>query len=59
MRRPRWARPGSWSVARQLLVLQAAIVGLLVAAGCLGYGMSHRGEVNEQAKPEATVGSTR
>ncbi|CND54435.1 signal transduction histidine kinase regulating citrate/malate metabolism [Mycobacterium tuberculosis] len=33
MRRPRWAVPGNWSVARQLLVLQAAVVGLLVAAG--------------------------
>ncbi|WP_235036793.1 sensor histidine kinase [Actinomadura sp. K4S16] len=31
--RPRWAAPGRWSLARQLLVLQAAIVGLLVAAG--------------------------
>ncbi|WP_240809700.1 sensor histidine kinase [Actinomadura sp. WMMA1423] len=31
--RPRWAVPGRWSLARQLLVLQAAIVGLLVAAG--------------------------
>lgn len=30
--RPRWAAPGRWSLARQLLVLQAAIVGLLVAA---------------------------
>ncbi|NKZ06643.1 sensor histidine kinase [Actinomadura latina] len=35
MRRPRWAVPGNWSVARQLLVLQAAIVGLLVAAGAV------------------------
>ncbi|MFE9106145.1 sensor histidine kinase [Actinomadura geliboluensis] len=35
MRRPRWAAPGDWSVARQLLVLQAAIVGLLVAAGAV------------------------
>ncbi|XRQ05024.1 ATP-binding protein [Actinomadura welshii] len=33
MRRPAWTVPGRWSVARQLLVLQAAIVGLLVAAG--------------------------
>ena len=33
MRRPEWAIPGRWSLARQLLVLQAAIVGLLVAAG--------------------------
>ncbi|GAA0579110.1 sensor histidine kinase [Actinomadura livida] len=33
MRRPEWTIPGRWSVARQLLVLQAAIVGLLVAAG--------------------------
>ncbi|MEV3922503.1 sensor histidine kinase [Actinomadura coerulea] len=31
--RPRWAAPGRWSLARQLLVLQAAVVGLLVAAG--------------------------
>ncbi|GAA1777397.1 sensor histidine kinase [Actinomadura chokoriensis] len=35
MRRPRWAVPGNWSVARQLLVLQAAVVGLLVAAGAV------------------------
>ncbi|MEO3829266.1 ATP-binding protein [Actinomadura sp. B10D3] len=35
MRRPRWAMPGRWSLARQLLVLQAAIVGLLVAAGAI------------------------
>jgi sensor histidine kinase regulating citrate/malate metabolism len=35
MRRPRWAAPGNWSVARQLLALQAAIVGLLVAAGAV------------------------
>ncbi|MFA1550646.1 sensor histidine kinase [Actinomadura chokoriensis] len=35
MGRPRWAVPGNWSVARQLLVLQAAIVGLLVAAGAV------------------------
>ncbi|MFG2090870.1 MULTISPECIES: ATP-binding protein [unclassified Spirillospora] len=33
MRRPGWTVPGNWSLARQLLVLQAAIVGLLVAAG--------------------------
>ncbi|MFI0479279.1 ATP-binding protein [Actinomadura sp. 9N215] len=33
MRRPGWTAPGRWSLARQLLVLQAAIVGLLVAAG--------------------------
>ncbi|MGP4022210.1 sensor histidine kinase [Actinomadura sp. 3N407] len=33
MRRPGWTIPGRWSLARQLLVLQAAIVGLLVAAG--------------------------
>lgn len=33
MRRPPWTIPGRWSLARQLLVLQAAIVGLLVAAG--------------------------
>ncbi|TDC68293.1 hypothetical protein E1200_12005, partial [Actinomadura sp. GC306] len=33
VRRPAWTIPGRWSVARQLLVLQAAIVGLLVAAG--------------------------
>ncbi|MEV0661067.1 ATP-binding protein [Actinomadura luteofluorescens] len=31
--RPRWTAPGRWSLARQLLVLQAAILGLLVAAG--------------------------
>ncbi|MER7541648.1 ATP-binding protein [Actinomadura sp.] len=35
MRRPHWAVPANWSVARQLLVLQAAIVGLLVAAGAV------------------------
>ncbi|HLV75344.1 sensor histidine kinase regulating citrate/malate metabolism [Actinomadura hallensis] len=33
MRRPAWTVPGRWSLAGQLLVLQAAIVGLLVAAG--------------------------
>ncbi|MEU8802827.1 sensor histidine kinase [Spirillospora sp. NPDC048819] len=33
MRRPGWTVPSSWSLARQLLVLQAAIVGLLVTAG--------------------------
>ncbi|WP_233526354.1 sensor histidine kinase [Actinomadura spongiicola] len=33
MRLPAWLRPGRWSLAGQLLVLQAAIVGLLVAAG--------------------------
>ncbi|MGA0594330.1 hypothetical protein [Enterovirga sp. CN4-39] len=35
------------------------VLGLLVAGAFLGYGMFHKGEVNEQAKPEATVGSTR
>ena len=34
-------------------------LGLLVAAAFLGYGMFHRGEVPNQGKPEATVGSTR
>ncbi|TYC17306.1 sensor histidine kinase [Actinomadura syzygii] len=33
VRRPGWAVPSGWSLARQLLVLQAAIVGLLVAVG--------------------------
>ncbi|RFS81859.1 sensor histidine kinase [Actinomadura spongiicola] len=33
VRLPAWLRPGRWSLAGQLLVLQAAIVGLLVAAG--------------------------
>lgn len=33
MQRPKWAVPSGWSLARQLLVLQAAIVGLLVAVG--------------------------
>ncbi|MFD0537381.1 PAS domain-containing protein [Actinomadura luteofluorescens] len=31
--RPRWTAPGRWSLARQLLALQAAVLGLLVAAG--------------------------
>ena len=42
MRRPGWAAPGNWSLARQLLVLQATVVGLLVTAGatvaCLDAG---------------------
>ncbi|TMQ97200.1 sensor histidine kinase [Actinomadura soli] len=33
VRRPGWTWPGRWSLARQLLVLQAAIVGLLVSVG--------------------------
>ncbi|WP_246006868.1 sensor histidine kinase [Actinomadura pelletieri] len=33
MRLPAWLRPGRWSLAGQLLVLQTAIVGLLVGAG--------------------------
>ena len=35
------------------------VLALLVAAGFLGSGMLHRGEVTNQAKPEATLGSTR
>jgi hypothetical protein len=34
-------------------------LGLLVAGAFLGYGMFQRGEVTNQAKPEAMVGSTR
>lgn len=33
VRRPGWAVPAGWSLARQLLVLQAAIVALLVTVG--------------------------
>jgi hypothetical protein len=35
------------------------ILGLLVVAAFLVYGLYHRGEVPSQGKPEATVGSTR
>jgi hypothetical protein len=35
------------------------LLGLLVVAAFLAYGVFHRGEVTNQSKPEATVGSTR
>jgi hypothetical protein len=35
------------------------VFGLVVAGLFLGYGMFHRGEVPNQGKPEATVGSAR
>ncbi|WP_433474074.1 ATP-binding protein [Spirillospora sp. CA-142024] len=55
MRRPRWAAPGRWSLARQLLVLQAAIVGLLVAAGAvLAYADSGRA-ANDSATQTVTA----
>lgn len=59
MRRPRWAMPGDWSVARQLLVLQAAVVGLLVVAGAvLAYLDSGRAANESAAQTVAAVAAS-
>ncbi|WP_433463791.1 ATP-binding protein [Spirillospora sp. CA-128828] len=55
MRRPRWAAPGRWSLARQLLVLQAAIVGLLVAAGAVLAYLDSGRAANDSATQTVTA----
>ncbi|WP_067797210.1 sensor histidine kinase [Actinomadura formosensis] len=55
MRRPRWAMPGNWSVARQLLVLQAAVVGLLVVAGAVLAYLDSGRVANESAAQTVTA----
>ncbi|GAA2156959.1 sensor histidine kinase [Actinomadura napierensis] len=49
MRRPGWAAPGRWSLARQLLALQAAIVALLVAVGATLAYLDARRATDERA----------
>jgi sensor histidine kinase regulating citrate/malate metabolism len=49
MRRPEWAAPGRWSLARQLLALQAAIVALLVAVGATLAYLDARRATDERA----------
>ncbi|HEY8481078.1 MAG TPA: PAS domain-containing protein, partial [Spirillospora sp.] len=55
MRRPAWTDPGRWSLARQLLVLQAAIVGLLVAAGATVAYVDARRSADDAAAQTVTA----
>ncbi|MGI5322946.1 sensor histidine kinase [Actinomadura nitritigenes] len=55
MRRPGWAAPGRWSLARQLLALQAAIVALLVAVGATLAYLDARRATDERAAHTVTA----
>ncbi|TDD64739.1 sensor histidine kinase [Actinomadura rubrisoli] len=55
MRRPRWTALGRWSVARQLLALQAAIVGLLVVAGATLAYLDVRRAADDRARQTVAV----
>ncbi|MDL4821967.1 sensor histidine kinase [Actinomadura opuntiae] len=55
MRRPGWAAPGRWSLARQLLALQAAIVALLVAAGATLAYLDARRATDQRAAHTVTA----
>ncbi|KAB2370805.1 sensor histidine kinase [Actinomadura montaniterrae] len=55
MRRPGWAAPGRWSLARQLLALQAAIVALLVGVGATLAYLDARRATDERAAHTVTA----
>ncbi|MWA03959.1 GHKL domain-containing protein [Actinomadura sp. LD22] len=55
MRRPGWAAPGRWSLARQLLALQAAIVALLVGVGATLAYLDARRATDERAAQTVTA----
>ncbi|WP_231334868.1 sensor histidine kinase [Actinomadura graeca] len=55
MRRPAWTVPDRWSLARQLLALQAVIVGLLVVVGVTLAYLDAGRTVDDRATQTVTV----
>jgi two-component system, CitB family, sensor kinase len=50
----RLARPGDWSIARQLLVLQALLLAALVVAGTVAAVLEARGSTGDAARDRVT-----